>query len=65
LDQPDAAHRCWVDGTPFVLDLEWQRTVCQLNWDWACSRYARYVFHVEEPKAPLLVRLLRWLHLAR
>jgi chromosome partitioning protein len=64
LDHPDAAHRCWVDGTPFVIDLEWQGTVCRQQWDWACPRYARYVYHVEEPKPSLYDRLLSWLHLS-
>jgi chromosome partitioning protein len=60
LDRLDPAHRCWVDGTPFEVDEEWQRTVCQLQWYASCPRYVKYVFRPTEEKPSFFRRLGSW-----
>jgi cellulose biosynthesis protein BcsQ len=61
MDRPDPAHRCWVDGTPFEVDEEWQRTICQGQWYWSCQRYVKYVFNFAEEKPTFFGRLVSWL----
>lgn len=67
LDHPDSAHRCWVNGTPFLVDIEQQQTVCQQRWFWSCPRYGPNAFGAPNSQtAPSLIsRMASWFRLHR